>query len=55
MKIRSFKELVKMVSQIESIDDIHEVEYEIKVSFENDKISWNDYEILYRIINFINV
>lgn len=43
-KYKTFRQIVKMISEKDNT-----AFHEIKMSFEHEKISWNDYEILYRL------
>ena len=43
----SFKQLVKALSQVHSKDNANEVMGEIDNSFNQNKFSWDDHEMLY--------
>ena len=45
--VKSFKQLVKSLSQVHSKDDANEVMGEIDNSFNQNKLSWDDHEMLY--------
>lgn len=51
--IKTFKQLVKAIAQIETDDDLNNVYFDIENAFQADKISWDDHENLYTILGFI--
>lgn len=46
-KFLTFKELIKLFSEIETEDDFNRACGEIDNSFQHEKISWGDHELLY--------
>ena len=48
-KFLTFKELVKLFSEVETEDDFNRACGEIDNSFQHEKISWNDHQLLYRL------
>lgn len=47
--IKGFKQLVAAIAGIESEEDRNYVCGEINLSFEHEKISWKDHEMLYQL------
>ena len=43
----TFKQLVKMINEIKAAEDAYEVWDNIDRSFEKEKITWDDHEMLY--------
>ena len=55
MKYKTFKELVKMISEIrqDREEDFNHAMWEIDMSYQHDKITWKDNELLYDLISMI--
>lgn len=51
MKYLTFKQLVKLLSEVKTAEELWGFMHEIDMSFQNGKITWEDNETLYRIIN----
>ena len=47
--VKTFKQLVVLISRISTEDDRSYALGEIDRSFEREKISWNDHEMLYQL------
>lgn len=45
----SFKQLVKLFSEVITREDYDKAVSEIDQSFQNNKITWNDHELLYNL------
>ena len=52
-KFLTFKELVKLFSEIETEDDFNRACGEIDNSFQHEKINWGDHELLYKLVSKI--
>ncbi len=50
-KYKTFKQLVTMLSEAKTRESIDIVCSEIDLSFQNDKITWQDNKTLYNLIN----
>jgi hypothetical protein len=53
MKYKTFKQLVKLISEIKNEQQMNEVCYQIDMSFQNEKITFQDNEMLYKIISML--
>lgn len=51
---KSFKQLVKVISEINSEDSFNAACGDIDISFQNDKITWDDHELLYKLVSKVN-
>ena len=51
VKFKTFKQLVDTISNISSDEDFNEACGEIDISFQHDKISWKDHELLYKLVS----
>lgn len=51
----TFKQLVKLFSGVETEEDFYNATGEIGKSFENGKISWDDYQMLYNLSDKVGV
>ena len=54
-EMKSFKQLVQMIHDIETEDDRNKTWGEINKSFESDKITWKDHEMLYDLASMVRV
>ncbi len=50
-KARTFKQLVQLMSEANSEDDALNAAGQIDVSFQHDKINWNDHQMLYALVS----
>ena len=48
---KTFKQLVGQLSEIKTKEDLWALCGEIDRSYQHEKITWNDHETLYKIIN----
>ena len=48
--MKTFKQLVTMISKIETEHDQYEAKDEVTQSFQHQKITWNDHELLMNLI-----
>ena len=48
-KVLTFKQLVKLFSEVETEEDFNNACWEIDNSFQHNKINWNDHQLLYRL------
>lgn len=53
-KPKTYKQLVKAISNVQTWDGICEVEGEIDFSYQHEKITWEDNETLYRICSALS-
>jgi len=53
-QFKSFKQLVKLISEINSEDSFNVACGEIDNSFQHDKINWDDHELLYKLVSKVN-
>ena len=51
--VKSFKQLVEALSQVHSKEDTNEVMGQIDNSFQAEKISWKDHEMLYELASIV--
>ena len=48
---KSFKQLVKVISEINSEDSFNAACGDIDRSFQAEKITWDDHELLYKLVS----
>lgn len=53
MKFLTFKQLVRLLSEVKTSEDLWNFTHEVDMSFQHEKITWEDNEALYRIVNNI--
>lgn len=53
-QVKSFKQLVKVISEINSEDSFNAACGDIDISFQKDKINWDDHELLYKLVSKVN-
>jgi len=46
-KVLTFKQLVKLFASVNTKEDLYRAEGQIDNSFQHEKISWDDHELLY--------
>lgn len=51
MKVKTFKQLVIDVANAKTAEDLDNICCDVKRSFETQKISWKDHEIIYALIS----
>ena len=51
VRFKTFKQLVDTIASISSKEDFNRACGEIDDSFQHDKITWNDHELLYKLIS----
>lgn len=51
--VKSFKQLVEALSHVHSKEDTNEVMGQIDNSFQAERISWKDHEILYELASIV--
>ena len=51
MKYLTYKQLVNLLSEVKTTEDLWNFMHEVDMSFQHEKITWVDNETLYRIIN----
>lgn len=49
IQIMTYKQLIKLISEAETNEDVEKAWWNIDRAFEHEKITWNDHEILYTI------
>ena len=52
-KFLTHKQLVKLLSEVKTTEDLWSFTHEVDMSFQHEKITWEDNETLYRIVNNI--
>lgn len=50
MQYLTFKQLIRMLAEVETKADAWDVECEVKKSYEHDKITWADHELIYSLL-----
>ena len=53
--MKTFKQIITAIAVIKTIEDLNNVERDIKRSFENEKITYKDYETAVKLIGFTRV
>lgn len=53
-KALTFKQILKLLAQAITADDVARAEYQIDISFQAEKITWADHELLYSLAGKIN-
>lgn len=48
---KTFKQLVTALADVKTKEELHHFCYEVDMSYQHDKITYNDNEIIYKIIN----
>ena len=53
-QVLTFKQLVKLFSEVQTEEDFNRACGAIDDSFQHDKINWNDHELLYDLARLIS-
>ena len=48
---KTFKQLIKELSEVRTKEALYDLCHEIDMSYQHEKITYNDLEMLYKIIN----
>ncbi len=51
MTYKTFKQLITDLANVRSKDDLYRFMFDVDMSYQHDKITYNDNEIIYKIIN----
>lgn len=51
MTYKTFKQLITDLAKVRSKDDLYRFMYDVDMSYQHDKITYKDNEIIYEIIN----
>ena len=51
MTYKTFKQLITDLAKVRSKDDLYRLMYDVDMSYQHDKITYKDNEIIYEIIN----
>ena len=52
MTYKTFKQLITDLAKVRSKDDLYRFMYDVDMSYQHDKITYKDNELIYEIINF---
>lgn len=55
MKAKTFKQICEMIADATTFEQVQEIYGQIDFSFQLEKITWKEHEILYHINDKINV
>lgn len=53
-QFKSFKQIVSEIADINSQEDFDAACGDIDISFQHDKINWDDHELLYKLVSKVN-
>ena len=51
MTYKTFKQLITDLAKVRSKDDLYRFMYDVDMSYQHDKITYKDNEVIYEIIN----
>lgn len=55
MKVKNFKQICEMIADATTFEQVQEIYGQIDFSFQRDKITWREHEILYHINDKVKI